>query len=76
MPIAMKPYLRRLVAYRDTGAHAKGGGGAVGQPAHKIKKKIQIFANTMIWNFLCDLAFSQNRLLKSADDLYIGILEK
>jgi hypothetical protein len=66
MPIAMKPYIRRLDAYRDTGAPAKGRGGCsrAARPQNRKKNKKRSFADTMIWNVLCDLVFSRNQLLK------------
>ena len=48
MPIAMKPYIRRLGAHQDTGAHAKGGGGCSRAARPQNRKKRQFFADTMI----------------------------
>ena len=38
------------------------------------QKKKTDFVGMRIWNVLCDLPFSLNQPLKSADDQYTGIL--
>jgi hypothetical protein len=64
-----------------TGAPAGGGGGGGGggppgcKPPKQNLKNTQIFVNTMISTVLCDLRFSLNQPLTSADDWYSGTVE-
>jgi hypothetical protein len=63
----------------DTVAHPGGGAAAGLQPPPKIPQnqnlKNTYFVDIMISKVLCDLLFSRNQTLKSADDQYIRILK-
>jgi hypothetical protein len=61
------------LSQNKAGRHPREGGCHAAAPPNRNLKNTD-FVDTMTLNILCDLSFSQNQPLKSADDDYITIL--